>query len=451
MRIAVIGSGISGLAAAWLLSERHQVTLYEANDYAGGHTHTVEVTLQGRTCGVDTGFLVFNEATYPNLVPLLRHLQVPVARSEMSFSLSLEEPAIAWSGTNLDTLFAQRGNLLRPGFMRMLRDILRFNREAALAADNSHDHTSLREFLDRSGYSAEFRDWYLTPMAAAIWSCPARTMLEFPFAAFARFFKNHGLLQLTDRPQWQTVAGGARQYVDRLIDGIRARGGEVRLNTPVRAVSRDAAGITVHADRNGLHQRHDELVLACHSDQALRILGEQAGSAERAVLGAIPYQRNRALLHTDATLLPANRKLWSAWNYSAGKGAPEEQSVAVHYLINRLQPLPFTQPVIVSLNPHRDPRPDTVLGEYSYEHPMFLAESAAAQARLPMLQGQRHTWFCGAWTRYGFHEDGLASALAVAEAFGIKAPWRGGNRQMAFQTEHHRQQHAQQHTKQRAA
>lgn len=435
MRIAVVGSGISGLAAAWLLSERHQVTLYEANDYAGGHTHTVDVTLQGRTCGVDTGFLVFNEATYPNLVPLLRHLEVPVAKSEMSFSLSLEEPAIAWSGTNLDTLFAQRSNLVRPGFLRMLRDILRFNRDAAGIADEPHLQGSLRDFLARGGYSAEFRDWYLAPMAAAIWSCPTHSMLEFPFASFALFFKNHGLLQLTDRPQWHTVAGGARQYVDRLVDGIRSRGGEVRLNTPVRAVSRDAAGIRVHGARNGFSQHHDELVLACHSDQALRILGEEARDSERAVLGAIPYQHNRALLHTDATLLPANRKLWSAWNYSAGKGGPrhDEQSVAVHYLINRLQPLPFSQAVIVSLNPHREPRPDSVLGEYSYEHPMFLAGSAAAQARLPMLQGHRHTWFCGAWTRYGFHEDGLSSALTVASAFGIEAPWHGGTTSQVLQ------------------
>jgi len=421
MRIAVVGSGISGLATAWLLSSRHSITLFEANDYAGGHTHTVDVTLEGKTCGVDTGFLVFNEATYTNLVPMLQMLRVPVAKSEMSFSLSLEDPAIAWSGTSIDTLFAQRRNLLRPGFLRMLRDILRFNREAAHAAGNSGAAGSLQDFLEQGRYSSEFRDWYLAPMAAAIWSCPTRAMLAFPFSAFARFFHNHGLLKLTDRPQWHTVAGGARQYVDALLSQLRGRGTRVRLNSPVHAARRDATGVTLESHST---ERFDALVLACHSDQALRILGADVSAAEHAVLGAIPYQRNRALLHTDATLLPENRKLWSAWNYSAGRDTQEGRSVSVHYLINRLQPLPFTQPVIVSLNPHREPLPETIIGEYAYDHPMFIAGSDAAQMRLPSIQGQRHTWFCGAWTRYGFHEDGLASALAVAHGFGIEAPWR---------------------------
>jgi len=376
---------------------------------------------------VDTGFLVFNEATYANLVPMLNMLGVPVAKSEMSFSLSLDDPAIAWSGTSLDTLFAQRRNLLRPGFLRMLRDIIRFNREAAHAAGslpgNAGATGSLQDFLEHGRYSIEFRDWYLAPMAAAIWSCPTRTMLSFPFAAFARFFHNHGLLKLTDRPQWHTIAGGARQYVEVLLSQLRGRGARVRLNSPVRSARREANGVTIETQSM---EHFDALVLACHSDQALRILGTDVTTAEHSVLGAIPYQRNRALLHTDATLLPANRKLWSAWNYSAGRDTPEGRSVSVHYLINRLQPLPFTQPVIVSLNPHREPRTETILGEYAYDHPMFIAGSDAAQIQLPSIQGQRHTWFCGAWTRYGFHEDGLASALAVAHDFGIEPPWRSG-------------------------
>lgn len=426
MRIAVVGSGISGLAAAWLLARSHAVTLFESGDYPGGHTHTVDVTLEGRTHGVDTGFLVFNRATYPNLVPMLEYLGVPAAPSEMTFSLALEDPAIEWSGTSLGSLFAQRANLVRPGFLRMLRDLLRFNREAALVAaredaGNPAASLSVGTFLSTGRYSVEFRDWYLLPMAAAIWSCPTKTMLEFPFASFARFFRNHGLLKLVDRPQWYTIAGGARQYVEKLASALA----DVRLRTPVVAATRDALGVEVVSNASGTleAQRFDALVLGCHSDQALRILGDQATPEERSVLGAIPYQHNRALLHTDASLLPANRRVWSAWNYAAGRDSPDGRPVSVHYLINRLQPLPFEQPVIVTLNPFREPRPGTVIGEYDYEHPVFTSEAVGAQARLPALQGANHTWYCGAWTRYGFHEDGLASALGVARSFGMEAPW----------------------------
>ena len=426
MRIAVVGSGISGLAAAWLLERNHAVTLYEAGDYLGGHTHTVDVTLEGATHGVDTGFLVFNRATYPNLVPMLEWLGIPVALSEMTFSLALQDPAIEWAGTSLGSLFAQRSNLVRPGFLRMLRDLLRFNREAAASAARVDAGTpapgiSIGEFLSAGRYSTEFRDWYLMPMAAAIWSCPTRTMMAFPYASFVRFFRNHGLLKLVDRPQWYTVAGGARQYVDKLASALH----DIRLRTPVVSARRDAQGVDVVSLSSGIHQteRFDTLVLGCHSDQALRILGEGATTEESALLGAIPYQHNRALLHTDTSLLPANRRVWSAWNYAAGRDTPDGRPVSVHYLINRLQPLPFRQPVIVTLNPFREPDPSTVIGEYGYEHPVFGAGADTAQARLPSIQGLNHTWYCGAWTRYGFHEDGLASAVSVAHRLGIEAPW----------------------------
>ena len=426
MRIAVVGSGISGLAAAWLLSRHNSVTLFEAGDYLGGHTHTVDVTLEGVTHGVDTGFLVFNRATYPNLVPMLESLGVPIAPSEMTFSLALQDPAIEWAGTSLDSLFAQRSNLVRPGFLRMLRDLLRFNREAAACAARQEagepaPATSIGAFISSGGYSDEFRDWYLMPMAAAIWSCPTRTMMEFPFASFARFFRNHGLLKLVDRPQWHTVPGGARQYVDKLASKLQ----DVRLGTPVTAVHRDAQGVRVTSGKPAAtrSERFDALVLGCHSDQALRILGEAASAEEKSILGAIPYQHNRALLHTDSSLLPTNRRVWSAWNYAAGRDSPDGRAVSVHYLINKLQPLPFKQPVIVTLNPFREPRAGTVIGEYDYEHPVFASGSEAAQSRLPSIQGKQRTWYCGAWTRYGFHEDGLASALTVARAFGIEAPW----------------------------
>ncbi len=437
MRIAIVGSGIAGLTTAWLLSRAHEVTLFEAADYLGGHTHTVDVTLAGRTHGVDTGFLVFNRETYPNFLPLLSWLGVPVAPSEMTFSLAIAEPSIEWSGTSLGSLFAQRSNLLRPGFLRMLRDVLRFNREAttwaarhapAVASDAPAIATthaiSLGAFLAEGRYSTEFRDWYLLPMAAAIWSCPTQAMLQFPFASFAGFFRNHGLLKLADRPQWYTVPGGARQYVGKLARALP----DVRLSTPVTAVRRTARGVEVMSTARRPVERtqsehFDALVLGCHSDQALRILGAGATEAERAVLEAIPYQANRAVLHTDASLLPANRRVWSAWNYSAGRDTPAGRPTSVHYLINRLQPLPFTQPVIVSLNPFREPRSGTVIGEYDYEHPVFAAGSDAAQARLPAIQGTHRTWYCGAWTRHGFHEDGLVSALDVARRFGVGAPW----------------------------
>jgi uncharacterized protein len=405
-RIAVVGSGISGLAAARLLSRGHAVTLFEASPRLGGHANTLDIVLDGIAHPVDTGFLVYNRATYPNLVRLFAELGVPAAPSEMSFSVSLDSPAIEWAGTSLGTLFAQPANLLRPGFIRMLRDVLRFNREAPLAAGAP----TLGAFLASGGYCAEFRDWYLLPMAAAIWSCPTRAMLDYPFAAFARFFRNHGLLQLADRPQWYTVPGGSRRYVEAIARTLA----DVRISTPVRTLQREAGGVRVNGER------FDAVVLACHSDQALRLLGAGATHAERAVLGAIAYQRNRALLHTDASLLPRRRRVWSAWNYSAGGDTPEGRPVAVHYLLNKLQPLPFARPVIVSLNPHREPADESVIAEIDYEHPVFGAGADAAQARLASIQGTRRTWFCGAWTRYGFHEDGLASAIAVADSLHVE-------------------------------
>jgi predicted NAD/FAD-binding protein len=407
MRLAIVGSGISGLAAARLLSGTHAVTLFEAQPRLGGHACTLDVTLDGVTHPVDTGFLVYNRATYPNLVRLFAELGVPAAPSDMSFSVSLADPALEWAGTSLDTLFAQRTNLLRPGFLRMVRDVLRFNREAAAPGGAA----TLGEFLAAGRYSGEFRDWYLLPMAAAIWSCPTRAMLDYPFASFARFFRNHGLLQLADRPQWYTVPGGSRLYVEAIARDLR----DVRLATPVRSLERQDAFVRVNGER------FDAVVLACHSDQALRLLRDSVTAGERAVLGAIPYQKNRAVLHADATLLPRRRRVWSAWNYSAGADGPDGRPVSVHYLLNKLQPLPFTSPVVVSLNPHRAPAPETVLAEIDYEHPMFGAGADAAQSRLPEIQGTRRTWYCGAWTRHGFHEDGLASAIAVADALGAPA------------------------------
>ncbi len=414
-RVAVVGSGIAGLAAARALSTHTQVTLFEAADRFGGHTHTVEMTLDGVRHGVDTGFLVFNEATYPQLTRLFAELGVESAPSEMSFSVQARDAGLEWSGCNLDTVFAQRANLARPAFWRMLADLLRFNRlTTALARDGTAEGAAslarpIGAFLDAERFSGAFRDWYFLPMIACIWSCPTEQMLRFPMATLVRFCHNHGLLQVSGRPPWRTVRGGAGSYVTRMLASIA----DARLKTPVRRVRRlPAGGVELSTDAGT--ERFDGVVLACHSDQALALLADPT-AAERDVLGAIRYHPNRAVLHTDAGVLPRRRKAWAAWNYErAAQAGGGQASVCLHYLINRLQPLPWQRPVIVSLNPLAEPAPGSVHADIAYSHPVFDTGAVAAQARLPGLQGERDTWFCGAWTRYGFHEDGLSSGLAVA-------------------------------------
>jgi predicted NAD/FAD-binding protein len=418
MKIAIIGSGISGLAVAHALRGQAHVTLFEAGDYFGGHTHTVDVTLrtpQGpQTWGVDTGFLVFNERTYPHLIRLFGELDIPTAQTDMSFSVQAQLRGgrrLEWNGASLDTVFAQRRNLLDWRFLRMLREVLRFNRLATSLAEAQADERMsqpLGEWLDAHRFGAEFRDWYFLPMMACIWSCPTAQMLEFPVATMIRFCHNHGLIQVNGRPRWWTVRGGARQYVERIVAGVD----DARLNCPVHAIDRDLAGVTVHSARGA--ERFDEVVLATHSDQALDLLRQPSGDEQR-LLGAIRYQPNRAVLHTDASVLPQSRRAWAAWNYERAASAQDEDSrVCLHYLLNSLQPLPFEQPVVVTLNPLREVAPDQVLGDYEYSHPVFDLGAIAAQKELPRLQGRQRTWYCGAWTGYGFHEDGLKSGLEVA-------------------------------------
>lgn len=416
-RIAVVGAGIAGLAAARTLARTARVTLYEAGDHFGGHTHTVDVTLGGRTYGVDTGFLVFNERNYPQLAALFAELGVATAPADMSFSAQIPSAGIEWSSASFGAIFAQRSNLLRPAFWNMLGEILRFNRIATrlLQRPGARNRAVLEDgvgdFLDAHRFSSGFRDWYFLPMVGSIWSCPTEQMLRFPLATLLRFCANHGLLQITGRPQWRSVWGGASTYVDKMLDAIP----DARLATPVRRVKRLPVGGADVATASG-SEHFDAVVLACHSDQSLALLADPSDE-EREVLGAIRWQRNRAILHTDARVLPERKAAWAAWNYErSGDSAARENSVCLHYLINRLQPLPFDVPVIVSLNPLFEPASALVQGEFHYAHPVFDRRAIAAQARLAALQGRSDTWYCGAWTGHGFHEDGLVSALAVCRA-----------------------------------
>ncbi|MDP4734122.1 MAG: FAD-dependent oxidoreductase, partial [Limnohabitans sp.] len=421
MKLAIVGSGISGLAVAHTLKDHADITVFEAGDYFGGHTHTVDITLptpQGLvTHGVDTGFLVFNERTYPNLINLFAELKVETAPSDMSFSVkvpgALNGKTLEWSGTDLNSVFAQRSNLVNPRFWRMLADVMRFNALCTRIAKEQREkelQQPLSDFLRTHKFSEPFRDWYFLPMLGCIWSCPTDQMLQFPVATMIRFCHNHGLIQVTNRPQWFSVVGGARNYVEKILAGVHDK----RLNTPVRLIERDAQGVRIITD--GHAERFDQVVIATHTDQALSLL-RQASGEERSLLGAIRYQDNRAVLHTDASVLPANPKTWAAWNYERAASSERESSrVCLHYLLNRLQRIPFAQPVVVSLNPLQDIDPATIVGEYDYAHPVFDLAAIEAQKRLPLLQGQQHTWYAGAWTGYGFHEDGLKSGLQVGRA-----------------------------------
>lgn len=424
MDIAVIGSGVAGLSCAWHLrrgsAHAPNVTLFESDPRAGGHANTVDVTVDGVTHPVDTGFLVFNHRTYPRLRAWFETLGVETVASEMTFSVRLDEAetsVIEWAGTNLDTVFAQRSNLVRPRFLRMLADLMRFNRQASALARDGADTAlatwTIGEYLDAHRYSSAFRDWYLLPMAAAIWSCSTAQMREFPLSTFVRFCANHGLLQVVDRPQWFTVRGGSRSYVDRVLADLPT----VRLGERVSRVARvETGGATKLAVATASGATlFDQVVFACHSDQALRALFAPDAD-QRAALDGVRYQPNRAILHTDASVLPRNPKAWAAWNYRSAidAAAPNARRVAVHYLINKLQPLPFKRPVIVSLNPTTPIEKAKILQSFDYEHPVFDRGALVAQQRIAAVQGRGNVWFCGAWTGYGFHEDGLRSGADIA-------------------------------------
>lgn len=416
--IAVVGSGISGLSAAWLLSRAHRVTLFEADARAGGHSHTVEVSCGAGTLPVDTGFIVYNRPAYPNLAALFEHLGVATTRSDMSFAVSLDEGALEYAGTGLSGLFAQRGNVANGRFWSMLHDLARFYRRAAREAPVFGD-APLDDYLDMQGYGRAFRDDHLYPMAAAIWSASARDIGRYPTAAFVRFCENHGLLSLFGRPAWRTVEGGSVRYVERMR---RAVSGRLWLDCPIEKVARGEAGVRLRTRDGWIPRSFDHVVIATHADQALRMLAD-ADAREARLLGAFGYTRNHAALHRDPALMPKRRRVWASWNYLADRDSESPPSVT--YWMNRLQPLPGAPDLFVTLNPRRAPAPGHLLHTQVYEHPVFDAVALRAQRELWSLQGHRRTWFCGAYFGAGFHEDGLQAGLAVAEAIGgVRRPWQ---------------------------
>ena len=418
MRIAVIGSGVSGLSAAWLLSRRHDVTLYEQDGRPGGHANTIDIDTPDGRIAVDTGFIVFNNVTYPNLTALLDHLGVETHASEMSFAASLDGGSFEYSGANLAGLFAQRRNLLRPRLWRMALSILRFYREApARIAGGDADHLSLGAYLSAENYDRAFIDDHLLPMAGAIWSTAPETMLAYPLQAFVRFCENHGLLKMTDRPIWRTVNGGSRSYVQAMLRELQT---SVRLATPVAEVRRTCGGPEV-VDRSGHRQVFDHVVVATHADQALSLIAEPS-LPERQLLGAFPYQPNRAVLHADRRLMPKCRRAWASWNFIGGGDGAD--LVCVTYWMNRLQALATKQDIFVTLNPVVEPEAGSIYGEFEYAHPLYDRRAIEAQKRLWELQGAGGVWYCGAYFGAGFHEDGLQAGLAVAEALGgLRRPW----------------------------
>ena len=423
LNIAVIGGGIAGMAAAWLLHQRHQVTVYERNSYIGGHSNTVDAPTAGHATPVDTGFIVYNEQNYPNLTALFRHFDVPTKPSEMSFAASMDSGRYEYAGTDQNGQLGQRRHVMRPRFWNMLRDLLRFYREAPeLLTDGSDDDPSLGDYLRREKYGTVFIKTHLLPMGAAIWSSTGRQMEEYPARAFIRFFVNHGLVNLKNRPAWRTVDGGSRQYVQRLTasyrDSIRYGG--------VRALSRTQNGALV-TDWHGNVETFDHVVVATHADEALRLLGD-ADPAERQLLGAWNYTQNRAVLHSDASLMPRRRQVWSSWNFIGDAAAGQDRQLCITYWMNRLQGLDPAAPLFVTLNPVHEPRPDTVMGTFDYAHPFFDRAALASQEDLWSLQGHRRTWFCGSYFGAGFHEDALQSGLAVAEQLGgLARPWQVDN------------------------
>ncbi len=416
----MIGAGIGGVSAAWLLSPGNHVDVYEAADRLGGHTLTLDVTARGRTFPVDTGFMVFNRRTYPNLIRFFERLGVDAADAEMSFSVQVRDEDIEWSGKSIDSVFAQRKNIGNPRFLRMLRDVLRLSNAAdRLLADPSVADLTVGQLLRREGYSTEFTDWYLVPMGDAIWSTPPGEMLDYPALTFLRFCDNHGLLHVTGKPKWLSVRGGSRTYLEKASTTFS---GDVFTEEPVERVERTATGVRVTTARRSVD--YDAVVMAAHPPDTLRMLGTSATAAERDALGAFSYRPNEVVLHTDESFLPRSRRAWASWNWFAETGEAAKAMLVLTYRINTLQELPSGVPTIMeTLNRDREPAEGSVLADLTFDHPMYDMRAIAGQAAVAALQGADRVWFAGAWTRYGFHEDGILSGVRVAESLGARLPW----------------------------
>jgi predicted NAD/FAD-binding protein len=414
--IAIIGTGISGMGVASLLHPHHTITVYEQASQIGGHTRTKTIRYDDSTIAVDTGFIVFNYRNYPLLSGLFKHLNVPVQKSDMTFAVTAHARSLEWGAKDLNAVFGQRSNLFRPSFLRLIKDVLVFNSKAPYVAEKNPELT-LGGLLKKLGMSQWFADYYILPMGGAIWSCPLQTMLSFPAVNFTRFFKEHGLLSITGQPQWYTVTGGSQEYVSRLIAPFEDR---IRVGCGARHIRREDSKVHI-TDEHGDTQTYDRVILACHADQALAMLSRST-EAEKQALGAIRYQKNRAVLHKDTSVMPQRTRCWASWVYHPDGSQPSDP-IAVTYWMNLLQSLPMDKPLFVTLNPAQPIAPEHIFDEHWFEHPVYSPEAVAAQSKIRAIQGHNNTWFCGAYMHNGFHEDGLRSAVDVAALMGISPPW----------------------------
>lgn len=408
MKVAIIGSGISGLGLAYLLNPHHDITVYEKNDYIGGHSRTIDVQTGEKKTAVDTGFIVFNNWNYPNLLGLFKELDVPYQKSDMSFGVSIDNGWLEYGSSNM---FAQKKNIFRPAYYGMLADILKFNKQALAYIERDADIT-LQDCLDQLGMGEWFRKYYLLAMGAAIWSCPVDTIMKFPARTFLRFFKNHGLLSVNNRPQWYTVTGGSREYVARLTDSFKDK---IKLNTPVEHVKQEGENWLIDGER------YDQVVFACHADEALNMMDDT--SSYNDAIGQFDYQDNEIIVHSDTSFMPREKNCWASWVYLSEGKDDKKQVVSLSYWMNNLQDLDPQYPIIVTLNPGRRPQDNLIMDEHRFSHPIFDLKAIKAQQKIQGIQGQNGLWFCGAYQRYGFHEDGLLSAVNVAKSMGVEIPW----------------------------